>query len=40
MNEDLHIDPETRRTNIRLALALAAIAIGIFVAFIWSTAKA
>jgi len=29
---------EQKRANIRLALLLAAVAVGILVAFIWSTA--
>ena len=30
------IDPKTRRANILLALALAGIALGVMLAFIWS----
>lgn len=30
--------PQQKRSNIRLALILAAIAVGIFLVFIWSTA--
>jgi hypothetical protein len=31
-------DRERKRSNIRLALILAAVALGIFAAFIWSSA--
>jgi hypothetical protein len=32
-------EPKLRESNIRLALLLAAIALGILVAFVWVTAK-
>lgn len=31
-------DPNLRRANVRLALILAAVALGILVLFIWTTA--
>ena len=30
--------PQQKRSNIRLALILALIALGVFVAFVWTTA--
>jgi hypothetical protein len=31
-------NPEQKRANIRLALILAAVALAVLVAFVWSTA--